>query len=83
MEENRKEDTVLKTPHSHISLLNTLITNESSLSLLVSARAPIQIVELLKSEKSLLLKYPTSTMKQFISFFQGTCIGTDCQDEFS
>jgi hypothetical protein len=22
-------------------------------------------------------------MKQFISFFQGTCIGTECQDEFS
>lgn len=83
MEENRKEEAVLRNPNSHIMLLNTLNTSPASRTILLTARAPIKLVQLLKSEKSLLLKYSSEAMKQLIAFFQGTCIATECQDEFS
>ena len=44
METNRKEQTIIKNVYNQIVLLNTLSANQTSLSQLIAARAPIKIV---------------------------------------
>ena len=83
MTENQAASSVVSNPQNHVELLCTLSLNENCKTQLLEKKAPIQIVELLKSNSSMLVKYTSEVMKLFISFFQTTCIDTSCQDEFS
>jgi hypothetical protein len=49
LEENKAAESVVRIPSDHLMLLNSLATNESSRSVLLGIKAPIRIVELLKS----------------------------------
>jgi hypothetical protein len=82
LDSNRSSSTATTDPYNHLALLCTLTLNTRGRQILLDQKAPIQVVELLKSPTTLLVKYENETMKLLINFFQSTCISTNCQDEF-
>lgn len=66
-----------------LSLLASLASHPLGRDKLVSSNIPITLITLLRSEKTLLIKYPSATLKHLISIFQNTCVGSACAGRLS
>jgi len=69
--------------NNQIYLLSQLSLHEANRQYLIDNDVPINLVNSLRNEETLIVKEYGSSMKYFILLFQSTCIQSVCEERFS